>query len=208
MQVLRIVFGSVLLAIAVHESAQAFLLFTNRDVRARWLRPRTGASKWRLLATALLDAAVGALLVTGLVRTPTAEWLAVLTASVGARLIRLDLRSWLRSRRERQAASRAGPQAAVLSNLENSGFARRLRAAADGWEALKARRENLDLRVASGEITAETRDLYMKVHRRQLIRSLGYDNPLRWPERFLVSALLPVLDAQAVRLRAELTRRP
>ncbi|MGH3402805.1 MAG: hypothetical protein ACRDRJ_09935 [Streptosporangiaceae bacterium] len=57
----------------------------------------------------------------------------------------------------------------------------------------------MDRRVESGEISAETRDRYMTVHRRQLIRRLGYNNPLRWPERLVVIALLPMLDAQVAR---------
>jgi hypothetical protein len=134
-----------------------------------------------------------------------AVWLALFSVPVALILI-FDLKSWRRSWRERKLARAAEGHAAVLTDFENSGFPRRLRLAADGWDALKHRRENLDRRVATGEITPETRDRYLKAHRRQLIRSLGYDNPIRWPERVVVSALLPVLDAQAVRLRAELTR--
>lgn len=202
---LRIVLSGILLASAAREIVQALLLLTKRDVRSRWLRTRPGTSKWRLLTTAVLDAAVGAMLVTEVIRSPVSQWLALFSVPIAIMLL-FDLKSWRRSRQERKLARAAEGHAAVLTEFENSGFSRRLRIAADGWEALKHRRENLDRRVATGEITAQTRDLYMKVHRRQLIRSVGYNNPVRWPERLLVSALLPVLDAQAVRLRAELTR--
>lgn len=204
MSVLPIVLGAVLLAGAAGEIGQALLLLTKRDFRLRWLRARPGTSKWRLLATALLDAAVGAMLISEVIRSPLAEWLALFSVPAAIMLI-FDLQSWRRSWPERKLARAPEGHAAVLTSLENSGFSRRLRIAADGWEALKHRRENLDRRVTAGEITAETRDRYLKAHRRQLIRSLGYHNPVRWPERLLVSALLPVLDAQAVRLRAELT---
>jgi hypothetical protein len=118
------------------------------------------------------------------------------------RLVESDLRSWRRSRPERRLAdAAAGRHPAVLTESENSPFARRLRAAAEGWEALRVRQANLDRRVESGEITAETRDRYMTVHRRQLIRRLGYSNPLRWPERLVVTALLPLLAAQATPTR-------
>jgi len=206
MSVLRIVLGGILLASAAQHIGQALLLLTKRGVRFRWLRTRPGTSKWRLLATALLDATVGAMLVAEVIRSSVAVWLALFSAPVAIMLI-FDLKSWRRSWHERKLARAAEQQAAVLSNLENSGFARRLGIACDGWDALKHRRENLDRRVATGEITAQTRDLYMKVHRRQLIRSLGYNNPVRWPERLLVSALLPVLEAQTARVRAELIRR-
>ena len=53
---------------------------------------------------------------------------------------------------------------------------------AEDWEALRDRQANLDRRLESGEISAETRDRYMTVHRRHLSKRLGY-NPMRWVRR-------------------------
>jgi hypothetical protein len=110
---------------------------------AAWLRARPGTGKWRLIATAFLNAAVGAMLAAEVISSPPAEWLALFSVPFAIMLI-FDLRSWRRSRQERRLARAAEGHAAVLTSLENSGFSRRLRIAADGWAALKHRRENLD----------------------------------------------------------------
>jgi hypothetical protein len=205
MSVFCVIAGGVLVALGLLEGAHAVLPLAPENSRLRWLR--TGPGQRRLVAAALLDLLAGPLLITGGITNGLAVALILLSSAVVDRLLRSDLKSWLRSRRERKLASAAAGHGAVLTDLENSRFARRLTTAAEGWEALRDRRENLDRRVASGEITADTRDRYMKAHRRQLIQQLGYNWPFRWPERFLVSMFLPLLDAQARRLRAELTER-
>jgi hypothetical protein len=204
MFVLRMIAGGGFLALGILDGAQALLPAQARNALARWLRTRTGTSTWRLLTTSVLQVVAGALLVasallvTSLIHSSVALGWVAIALMVALRLVNSDLRSWRRSRHERKLAdAAAGRHPAVLAESENSPFARRLRMAAEGWEALRDRQANLDRRVQSGEITAETRDRYLTVHRRQLIRRLGYNNPIRWPERLLVTALLPLLDAQA-----------
>jgi hypothetical protein len=200
MSVLRIIIGGVILALGVLEGAQALRSLTMGDAKVRWLKTWTGAGKWRLLATSLLQVVVGAVLITGLIGT---DWstlaLVLLSLTIVTRLVNSDLKSWRHSRQERKLADAAAGHVAVLTGFENSPFARRLRAAAEGWEALKDRQVNLDRRVESGEIAAHTRDRYLAAHRRQLIGHLGYNRLIRWPERRFVAALLPLLDAQARR---------
>ncbi|MGH3398617.1 MAG: hypothetical protein ACRDPO_28420 [Streptosporangiaceae bacterium] len=196
MSVLPVVFGGVILAIGIIDGAQALLPTTAVRALARALRAGTGTSKWQLLTTSLLQVVTGVLLLVGLLHSSVALGWVCLALLIGIRLVNSDLRSWRRSRHERKLANAAdGRHPAVLTESENSPFARRLRVAAAGWQALRDRQASLDRRVESGEISAETRDRYMTVHRRQLIRRLGYNNPLRWPERLVVSALLPLMDA-------------
>lgn len=198
MFVLRMIAGGGFLALGILDGAQALLPAAARSALARWLRTRAGTRTWRLLTTSVLQVVAGALLLTSLMRSSVALGWVFIALLAGLRLVNSDLRSWRRSRHERKLAdAAAGRHPAVLTELENSRFARRLRVAAVGWDELRDRQASLDRRVESGEITAETRDRYMTVHRRQLIRRLGYTNPLRWPERLVVTALLPVLDARA-----------
>ncbi len=198
MFVLRMIVGGGFLALGILDGAQALLPATARSALARWLRTRAGTRTWRLLTTSVLQVVAGALLLTSLMRSSVALGWVFIALLAGLRLVNSDLRSWRRSRHERKLAdAAAGRHPAVLTESENSPFARRLRVAAEGWAALRDRQASLDRRVEGGEITAETRDRYMTVHRRQLIRRLGYNNPIRWPERVLVTALLPLLDDQA-----------
>lgn len=198
MSVLRMIVGGGFLALGILDGAQALLPAAARGALARWLHVRAGASTWRLLTTSLLQVVAGALLLTGLVHSSLALGWVAIALMVALRLVSSDLRSWRRARQERKLAdAAAGRHPAVLTESENSRFARRLRVAAEGWDGLRDRQASLERRVESGEITAETRDRYMNAHRRQLIRRLGYTNPLRWPERLLVTALLPVLGARA-----------
>jgi hypothetical protein len=198
MFVLRIIAGGGFLALGMLDGAQALLPAAARSTLARWLRTRIGTSRSRLLTTSVLQIVAGALLLTSLLHSSQATGWVAIALLVVLRLVNSDFRSWRRARQQRKLAdAAAGRQPTVLTQAENSRFARRLRVAAEGWEALKDRQVNLDRRVERGEITAETRDRYMTVHRRQLIRRLGYNNPLRWPERLVVTALLPLLGAQA-----------
>jgi len=109
------------------------------------------------------------------------------------------LKSWRESWQGRKQRRAAAENTWFLTRFENSPFAHRMAAAVEDWQALQDRKANLDRRVESGEITSETEARYIAAHRRTLIQSLGYNRPSRWPERMLVSALLPFLAGQASR---------
>lgn len=156
--------------------------------------------KWRLLIGALASVMLGVILLGNWTGSVAAR--VILGIAAGATLIGhaiSDLMWWRRSRQERKQDRPAPDHAWFLTRLENGGFAHRMAAAVEGWESMQDRKAKLDKRVESGQITSDTAERYLAAHRRLLIEGLGYNRPIRWPERMLASALLPLLASEARR---------
>ena len=162
-------------------------------------------SKWQFFLSRLIQVVLGVLFVGNWIENDTARLLLAITSVLLLTwLCSSYLKSWRRSRQERKQKP-AAEHTWFLTRLEDSPFAHRMAAAAEDWEALQDRKANLDKRVENGELASDTAARYLAAHRRLLIEGLGYNRPIRWPERMLVSALLPFLAAQSAKRAA---RRP
>jgi hypothetical protein len=198
--VFRVLVGCALIIGGIWETAVSLRYLKTARGQSELAKAGGESRKWQRFSTLLIQVSLGVLLVGNWVENGIVRLLLGITSGAMLTwLVSSDLTSWRRSRQERKQNKPEAEHAWFLTRFENSPFAHRTALAVEDWEALQDRKASLDKRVENGELTSETAARYLAAHRRTLIGSLGYDRPSRWPERMLVSAILPLLAGQARR---------